>query len=183
MATRTSQRVGIWIIAIVMGVGTLGAFFLPILVNDNANKEAKTQQQALEAYQKQIEEQQKANKPLPGYEVATFDKKSVTELKVEVLKQGDGKAAEATSTVTANYFGWTSDGKIFDSTNKNGTVTPIDFGLDKVIKGWTEGLTGVKQGSVVKLLIPADLAYGSQGSSMIGPNEPLAFVVELVKVQ
>lgn len=183
MATRTSQRVGIWIIAIVMTVGTLGAFFLPILVNDNASKEAEQQQQALDLYKKQLAEQQKSNAPLPGYEATPFNKTDISSLTKEIIKEGSGAEATPASKVTANYFGWTSDGTIFDTTNKDGSVTPVDFPLDQVIKGWTEGLSGLKEGTVVKLLIPADKAYGAQGNSTIGPNEPLAFVVELVKVQ
>ena len=123
--------------------------------------------------------------PLPGYEATAFDATSVTELKVEVLKQGDGAAANTDSKVTINYFGWTSDGKIFDSSNKGGTVSPLaDYPLTGFIKGWTEGLTGVKQGSVVKLTIPADKAYGATGSPpSIGPNQPLVFIVELTEVK
>ena len=180
MATRKSQRIIIWIIAVVMTLGTLGAYFVVILANDTAQNDAAEQQKLAEEYQK---EAQKANQPLEGYDVAAFDKASVTELKVETLKEGTGAEASPSSTVSANYFGWTSDGTIFDSTNKNGVTTPIDFGLNQVITGWTEGLTGVKEGSVVKLSIPSDKAYGAQGGGSIGPNEPLVFIVELVKVK
>lgn len=180
MATRKSQRVAIWIIAIVMTLGTLGAYYVAILANNSAQENAAKEQQLLEEYQKQ---QQKANQPLDGYEAGSFDKASVAELKVETLKEGTGKEAAADSTVTANYFGWTSDGTIFDSSKKNGTTTPIEFGLGQVITGWREGLTGVKEGSIVKLTIPSDKAYGAQGAgASIGPNEPLVFIVELVKV-
>jgi FKBP-type peptidyl-prolyl cis-trans isomerase len=164
-----------------MTVGTLGAYFVVILANDSSQKDAADQQKALQEAQKQA---QKANQPLAGYEATPFDKASITELKVETLKEGTGAAATADSTVTANYFGWVSDGSIFDSTTKNGKATPIDFGLGQVITGWKEGLTGVKEGSIVKLSIPSDKAYGSQGAGgVIGPNEPLEFIVELVKVK
>lgn len=186
MATARHQRIAIWIIAIVMAVGTLGAYFVIILANENGEVPSSQElalQRQLEEYQKQQEEAQKANRPLEGYEATPFDKASVNELKVETLREGDGPVASPTSTVSANYFGWTSDGKIFDSSNKNGTATPIEFGLDGVIKGWTDGLSGIKQGSTVKLLIPADQAYGESGSGTIGPNEPLAFIVELREVK
>ena len=102
------------------------------------------------------------------------------ELKVEVLKQGEGETLAADSTISANYFGWTSDGKIFDSTNKEGSeVTPAQFGLDGVIKGWTEGLTGQKVGSVVKLTIPADKAYGAIDDGSGRPVGPLVFIVDI----
>ncbi|OYW43924.1 hypothetical protein B7Z28_00410 [Candidatus Saccharibacteria bacterium 32-45-3] len=131
--------------------------------------------------QKMIEEEALTNRPLDGYEVTKFDASQVSELKVETLKQGEGEVLDASSTIFANYFGWTSDGKIFDSTNKDGTVTPAEFPLSQVIPGWTEGLTGVKVGSVVKLTIPADKAYGTAGSPPnIGPDEPLQFIVEVI---
>ena len=121
--------------------------------------------------------------PLTGYEATPFDKAAVTELKVEVLKQGDGPAATEQSTVNANYFGWTSDGKIFDSTNSGGTASPVAFPLNQVIEGWTKGLSGVKQGSVVKLIIPGDMAYGNTDDGSGRPFGPLAFIVELKEVK
>lgn len=149
------------------------------------SKNQTSQQEQQAELLKQIQEQNNMQKEaLPGYAATPFDVASVTELKVETLKDGDGPVATAESTVNANYFGWTSDGKIFDSTNKGGAVTPISFPLSGVIKGWTEGLTGVKQGSTVKLTIPAEKAYGATGSPpSIGPNQPLVFVVELKEVK
>lgn len=181
MATKTSQRIGIWIIAIVMTFGTLGAFFLPMLTNDNAAKEA----QEIQDIQEQIQQQQQATaEPLDGYNAEPFDAATVTELRVETLKEGDGEiTATPTSTVTANYFGWTNDGKIFDSSKKDGTATPIPFGLDGVITGWTEGLTGAKAGGVYKLLIPADKAYGATDDGSGRPFGPLAFIVEVKEVK
>ena len=180
MSTSKSQRFGIWVIAIVLAIGTLAGFAAMILTPSN---DASDQKKAQEAYQKQVEEAAKANKPLKGYSATAFDANSVKKLKVETLKQGTGKAAKADSTVTANYFGWDASGKIFDSTNKNGTTTPIDFGLSQVITGWTEGLTGVKEGSTVKLTIPADKAYGNTDQGNGQPVGPLVFVVELKKVK
>lgn len=181
MATRTSQRVGIWIIAVVMLVGTLGAFFLPILINDTQTKEA----EELRAMQEQYERLMNARaEPLDGYTAEPFDKAAVTELKVEELKAGEGKEATAESTLTVNYFGWTSDGTIFDSSKKDGKTEPIDFSLGGVISGWTEGLAGAKPGSVRKLTIPAEKAYGEAGNPpAIGPNEPLVFIVEVKDVK
>ena len=185
MATSTAQRTGIWIIAVVLIVGTLAGFIAMILAPQNEATTAEQQQkdyaQAMKEYQ---EQQAKSNKPLDGYTADAFNADDVKELKVEVLKQGDGEELKADSKISANYFGWTSDGKIFDSTNKDGTVTPAEFGLDGVIKGWTEGLTGQKAGSVVKLTIPADKAYGATDDGSGRPVGPLVFIVdvkELVK--
>jgi FKBP-type peptidyl-prolyl cis-trans isomerase len=189
-STSKGQRIAIWAIIIALAIGSVGAYFVIILQNDNAKIDQAKQQELVkkaEAEQKkQQEEQAKMTKdPLDGYEAAPFDKASVTALAVEELKPGEGKAAEKTSTVDANYFGWTSDGKIFDSSKRNGVTNPATFPLNQVIPGWTEGLTGVKEGAVVKLTIPGDKAYGAQGApgAGIGPNEPLVFIVELKKVK
>lgn len=177
MATSNSQRIGIWIIAIVMAAGTIGSFFVVILANDNAKIDQANSQEEI---QKLIEESRKQNEPLEGYEAMAFDKDSVTELQVEVLQQGEGEEVKADSTISANYFGWSSDGSIFDSTNKKDSdATPIDFNLGQVIKGWTEGLTGQRVGSTVKLSIPADKAYGNVDTGTGQPVGPLMFIVEI----
>lgn len=193
MATRKSQRIGIWIIAIVMGVGTLGAYFGIILQNNNDSNQATEQQELM----KQLEEQQKQAalaeaakaKPLEGYSVETFDAASVNELQKTTLKEGEGdRVIGSDSKITMNYFGWLPDGKIFDSTNKNGVTTPYDGGGEGVavsgfVPGFTQGLIGMKQGEVRKLVIPAAEAYGTAGSPpLITPNTPIAFVVEIVKI-
>lgn len=183
MATTKSQRIGIWIIVVFLVVGTLGGFLAMVLQPSNdaadAAKQQDDYQKMLEEYKKQQEEAKKANRPLDGYEATPFDAASVTELQVETLVQGEGEELVADSKITANYFGWTSDGAIFDSTNKDGTVTPIDFGLNQVIAGWTEGLTGVKVGSIVRLTIPAEKAYGATDDGSGRPFGPLKFVVEV----
>lgn len=149
--------------------------------SSDSNSQANIQSQ-LEDQMKQQEETM-PKEPLTGYEATPFDGASVTELKVETLKQGDGASATAESTVSANYFGWTSDGKIFDSSQSGGTAVPVEFPLSGVISGWAKGLTGVKQGSVVKLLIPADMAYGAVDNGDGRPFGPLAFIVELKEVK
>ena len=188
MATGKGQRIGIWIITVVLVVGTLGGFAAMVLQPSNDKIDQESQQKAYEEYIKQQEESNKArlasSKPLDGFTSGSFDKSSITELKVEVLKEGDGAAITADSTVTVNYFGWTSDATIFDSTNQDGTVKPVSLGLTDVIEGWKQGLNGIRAGSIVKLSIPADLAYGSAGSPpAIGPNEPLQFIIQVVSVE
>jgi peptidylprolyl isomerase len=164
-----------------MSIGTIGAFFLPMITNSSQKKENEALQKLIEEQQAQ---QQAASEPLDGYSAEAFNKDSVTELKVETLKEPSGdKAATPQSTVTANYFGWTSDGKIFDSSKKNGTATPVPFSLGSVIKGWTEGLTGAKSGGVYKLTIPADKAYGNTDDGSGRPVGPLVFIVEVTNVE
>lgn len=189
-STSQAQRIAIWTIIIALAIGSIGAYFVIILQNDNA----KTDQASQQEMQKQLEEQQKKQQeeqakmtkdPLDGYAAEPFDKAGVTTLVVQELKPGTGKVATEKSTVEANYFGWTADGKIFDSSKRNGTTKPVSFPLNQVIPGWTEGLKGVKEGSVTKLTIPGDKAYGASGApgAGIGPNEPLVFIVELKKVK
>lgn len=102
-----------------------------------------------------------------------------TELIKEDLKVGDGTEVTAGETVTVNYIGATcTTGKIFDSSYSRGQ--PATFSLNGVIKGWTDGIPGMKVGGQRLLGIPADQAYGASGQGAdIGPNEPLWFVVEV----
>jgi peptidylprolyl isomerase len=103
-----------------------------------------------------------------------------TKLVVKDLKEGTGAAVKTTDTVTVNYIGVAcSTGKIFDSSWSRGQ--PATFPLDQVIKGWTQGLAGMKVGGQRLLGIPADLAYGSSppSGSGIAPDEPLWFVVDM----
>lgn len=184
MATSTAQRAGIWVIAVVLTVGTIAGFVAMILAPQNEAADTASQQAEYQKALKEYQEQQaKANQPLSGYTAEAFDGAAVTELKVDTLVEGTGEALVANSKISANYFGWTSDGKIFDSTNKDGTTTPAEFGLDQVIKGWTEGLTGVKVGSTVKLTIPADKAYGATDKGDGRPVGPLQFIVEVKELK
>jgi FKBP-type peptidyl-prolyl cis-trans isomerase FkpA len=188
MATKKSQRIAIWVIAVVMLVGTVGSFFVIILQNDNAKIDQEQQAKMMADYQAQMkkaqDERQKTLKPLDGYVAEAFDGSTVTELKSEVLVEGSGAELKSDSGMTINYFGWTADGKIFDSTNINGTTTPTDqLKLNGVIPGWTEGLTGKKAGSTVKLTIPADKAYGSVDKGDGSPIGPLTFIVEVKEVK
>lgn len=105
-----------------------------------------------------------------------------TELIKEDLKVGDGAEVVPTSSVTVDYIGVAcSTGKIFDSSYSRGE--PATFALNGVIKGWSEGLVGMKVGGVRLLGIPSDLAYGATGQGAdIGPDEALWFVVTLKSV-
>jgi len=186
MAKR-GQQIGIWIIAIVLTVGTVGSFIVLILSNDNSKKDAATAQQtqaqqlAAQEAQAKIQAQTNADNSvaLDGYSPATFDAASVTALQKDILVSGTGDEVKSTDSVNASYFGWTSDGKIFDSSKKKdtNTDTPVTFALSQVIKGWTDGLTGQRVGSTIKLTIPADQAYGTQASGIIPANSPLQFIV------
>ena len=184
MATKKSQRIFIWAIAVVMAVGTLGAYFAVILANNNADTDTTNQQKALEEYAAQI----KANNlPLDGYAAEAFTANDVTTFKSEDLVTGEGAEATKDSNATLSYFGWTPDGTIFDSSNKkDGSGQPFTFkpSAGGAIEGWVQGVPGMKVGGVRKLTIPAALAYGPTGSPpMIEANMPLVFIIKLEKAE
>jgi FKBP-type peptidyl-prolyl cis-trans isomerase len=192
MSATKGQQIGIWIIAIVMTVGTIGSFLILILSNDNQKKDAataSTEQEAsvaaqLEAYKAQQQANADSSEPLAGYSAAPFDAASITALNKEILVAGTGAEVAATDSINASYFGWTSDGKIFDSSKKKDSENaPVTFPLSGVIKGWTDGLAGQRVGSTIKLSIPADQAYGSAGSGIIPANAPLQFIVVINSVE
>lgn len=98
------------------------------------------------------------------------------------VKVGTGTEVKPGATVTVHYTGWLTDDKAteFDSSRKSGK--PISFSLTGVIKGWTDGIPGMKPGGIRLLKIPGDLAYGPRGfPGAIPPNATLVFEVELVK--
>ncbi len=102
-------------------------------------------------------------------------------LRYIVLTEGTGAKPLATSNVKVHYTGTFLDGKVFDSSVQRGT--PIDFGLNQVIPGWTEGVQLMKEGGKYKFFIPYQLAYGEQGyPGAIPPKSDLIFEVELIKI-
>lgn len=105
-----------------------------------------------------------------------------TTLLIQDLTPGTGAEVAATSSVTVDYIGVAcSTGKIFDSSYSRGR--PVTFPLNGVIKGWSQGLLGMKAGGTRLLGIPSDLAYGAAGQGAdIGPNEALWFVVQMKSV-
>ncbi|QDU62620.1 putative FKBP-type peptidyl-prolyl cis-trans isomerase [Planctomycetes bacterium Pan216] len=109
-------------------------------------------------------------------------KETESGLKYRLLKESDGKKPTAEDSVTVHYRGWLDDGTEFDSSYKRNE--PTSFPLNRVIKGWTEGLQLVGEGGKIELEIPPDLGYGARGApGAIPPNATLHFEVELIKVQ
>ena len=108
---------------------------------------------------------------------------TVAELQIIDLQEGDGEVVQVGATVTAHYTGAVAEtGLIFQSSHDFGRAVP--FGLNQVIKGWTDGVPGMKVGGIRRLVIPADQAYGATppGGSGIPANAPLVFDIELVSV-
>jgi len=96
---------------------------------------------------------------------------------------GTGAEAKADSTVTAKYTGMLADGTVFDASERH-DPNGLEFSLSGgVIKGWQEGIPGMKVGGKRKLVIPPDLGYGAQAKEGIPPNSTLTFEVELVGVK
>jgi len=105
-------------------------------------------------------------------------------LKYEDLKVGDGPVAENGMNVQVNYTGWLTDGTKFDSSLDRGQPFAFTLGGGNVIRGWDEGVKGMKVGGKRKLTIPPDLGYGAAGAGgTIPPNATLVFEVDLLKVQ
>ena len=103
-------------------------------------------------------------------------------LQYRILKEGTGKKPAKTDTVIVHYKGTLIDGREFDSSHKRGQ--PAEFPVDRVIKGWTEALQLMPEGSKWMLYIPWNLAYGEQGrGGLIGPHETLVFEVELLSIR
>lgn len=98
-------------------------------------------------------------------------------LAFKILEEGDGDSPTKTSTVRVHYTGWTTDGKKFDSSHDRGK--PAEFPLNRVIAGWTEGVSMMKEGEKRRLWIPEELAYQGRPGA---PQGMLVFDVELLKI-
>lgn len=185
MSTRShTQRI---IILTIVGVFFLTSVaFTGFVIWDNNKNNSATADITSQLQQQQQEQQ--TNKEtnenmLQGTKLANFtpiDK--VTELQKIDLQEGTGEVVQPGATVTAHYTGaLAKDGTIFQSSLDTGN--PIPFSLDGVIKGWTEGVPGMKVGGKRRLIIPAEMAYGSQSPSAdIPANSDLVFDIEIVKL-
>jgi peptidylprolyl isomerase len=99
------------------------------------------------------------------------------------VKVGAGNEAKAGDTIVAHYVGTFKDGKKFDSSRDRNQPFSFQLGKGQVIKGWDEGVAGMKEGGTRKLIIPPQLGYGPNGRGGIPPNSELHFEVELLKVK
>lgn len=107
----------------------------------------------------------------------------VSELKVEILKEGGGLEAKVGNRVTVHYVGTLMDGQKFDSSRDRGQPFSFQLGQEYVIQGWEKGILGMKAGEMRRLTIAPSLAYGERGASgVIPPNATLIFEVEILKI-
>ena len=205
MATTKSQRIGIWIITGALVIGTLGGFLALVLAPKNQSADQARFEELQKAfsdentaYQAKLEEHSKQYfDEFTQYEsrIAEFNADEVKELGVEDLREGEGEALTAESRYAVFYMGWNPKGVMFDSSfnaDKTALSPPLIHDTDgmwefpggnrgSVIEGWTKGLEGIKMNGVRELTLPADLAYGEQGSGEnIPANTPLKFVMMVV---
>lgn len=105
------------------------------------------------------------------------------ELQITDIRQGDGKAVVKGALITTQYTGTLEDGTVFDSSWEWGKPFQCVIGTGRVIKGWDQGLMGMKVGGVRKLFVPAHLAYGERAmGAHIQPHSNLHFEIELLEV-
>jgi len=105
-------------------------------------------------------------------------------LQFEITKEGDGNIAKAGDNVSVHYTGWLMDDTKFDSSKDRNEPFEFPLGARMVIKGWDEGVQGMKIGETRMLVIPPELGYGARGAgNVIPPDATLKFEVELLKIK
>ncbi|HRJ06274.1 MAG TPA: FKBP-type peptidyl-prolyl cis-trans isomerase [Candidatus Saccharibacteria bacterium] len=205
MATSTAQRTGIWIIAIVLTVGTIAGFVAMILAPQNEAADTARVEEQYAKYQKELNaatEKQTAQttalekeasalsskyyKQFSAYQknVGKFDHdKAQTKLVKEDLKAGTGETITDDTSYAVYYIGWLPNGTIFDgSIDGKKLKTPFVARPSGTISGWAEGAKGMKIGGVRMLTIPSEQGYGATGQGDIPANTPLRFVLMPIRV-
>lgn len=197
MATSTTrgQRIGIWVIAGLMALGTVGSLLAVTLANDNIAKDKDRLNKMMEEYGAKLEKHNEklSKKYFPEFSpyrdsVGEFDGE-ITELVKEDLKEGEGEELDEDDSAWAYYIGWLPDGRVFDSSfdasnddikSATSLTAPFEIENGSVIKGWAQGIEGMKTGGIRQLTIPANLAYGEAGSGDIPANSTLRFIIFII---
>lgn len=181
--TRPHQRAFALVMALIFLVTTIATSVVVVMtiINDNKAKNSTSSQTNTES-ESQTQPKEGA---LQGTKLNNFTPvEKVDSLQKIDLKEGTGEVVKEGATVTAHYTGAVAaTGVIFQSSHDSGQ--PIPFGLNQVIKGWTDGVPGMKVGGTRRLIIPADQAYGANppAGSGIPANAALVFDIELTAVQ
>ena len=202
MATTKGQRIGIWVIAGMMFLGTVGGFVAMMVAPGNEAKDQAAFKKAQDEYTKATDERKKkveaqANELSQKYygkfsefssRVGAFEAGDVKELVKEDLVEGEGAEVKDDTKLAVYYIGWNAKGEIFDQSIADGKLkAPLNMdgpANTAVIQGWKEGLIGMKIGGVRELTIPADKAYGDKAQGdKIPANSPLKFVVMAIEKQ
>lgn len=195
MATSKGQRLGIWIIALTMLLGTIGGFVAMIVAPGNEARDRAALEAAFEQYNNSLDALGEKHYPeFSKYssEVAAFDAAAVTELKTRDLKVGDGAEINDNTKFSAYYILWLPSGKIQEQSIKDGKLDKplaVSTGLKEMalIDGWKEGMIGMKIGGVRELTVPSDKGYGKDGkqgateADSIPADTPLKFIVMAVE--
>jgi len=105
-----------------------------------------------------------------------------SELQIIDIQLGEGKEAVKGALITTQYTGWLEDGTKFDSSYDRGKPFQCVIGTGRVIKGWDQGLMGMKVGGKRKLVVPSHLGYGERSMGAITPHSNLTFEIELLEV-
>lgn len=133
--------------------------------------------------QQRIEAEKRKQQEALAKHTEGFDK-TPSGLFYKITEKGNGKKAKKGDQVAVHYTGMLLDGKVFDSSLYRGQPLNFTVGVGQVIKGWDEGILLLSEGDKARLVIPSDLAYGSQGAGgVIPPNAALIFDVELVRIK
>ncbi len=187
MATPRSQRIGIWIIAIVLAIGTVGSFLAMILGSQNQAADTAKITKMQKEYQLEVDAQTKqlSDKYYPEFSQyattpAAFTASDIKTVTTTDLKIGDGAEIKSGTAYSAYYIGWNPKGVIFDQSISSGALkAPIAGG--SLVAGWEEGVKGMKINGIREISIPSDKAYGKDGSGEnIPPNTPLKFIVMVI---
>ena len=200
MATTKGQRIGIWVIAGMMFLGTVGGFVAMMVAPGNEAKDQAAFKKAQDEYTKATDERKKkveaqSNELSQKYygkfsefssRVGAFDAGDVKELVKEDLVEGEGAEVKDDTKLAVYYIGWNAKGEIFDQSIADGKLkAPLNMNgpaNTAVIQGWKEGLIGMKIGGVRELTIPANKAYGDKAQGdKIPANSPLKFVVMAIE--
>ena len=200
MATTKGQRIGIWVIAGMMFLGTVGGFVAMMVAPGNEAKDQAAFKKAQDEYTKATDERKKkveaqANELSQKYygkfsefssRVGAFEAGGVKELVKEDLVEGEGAEVKDDTKLSVYYIGWNAKGEIFDQSITDGKLkAPLNMdgpANTAVIQGWKEGLIGMKIGGVRELTIPANKAYGDKAQGdKIPANSPLKFVVMAIE--